>query len=171
MKVLSFGLQPSVINENGIDLSRLNSRVSHRFTGIFALTDNLIISTHLYDKLRKLTPADMGPVPFTDSFCQFTIRDGGYAIADSNVDDRLNGNANKGVVVAYHGVPVMLDREQLFGTLCHFDYVPHNLTGEEFSILSQCAAEVGAYLRNRGSLPGGVPIRDVYRGFAPGREG
>lgn len=146
----SFVFLTSVVSAGGIELSRLNARVPHRFTGIFAMTGGFIINTHLFDKLRRLTPADLGPVPFIDSFCQFTIRDGEYAIRDSNVDERLNGNANKGVVVSYHGVPVMLDGEQLFGTLCHFDYVPHDLAPQEFEVLARAASEVGAYLKARG---------------------
>jgi GAF domain-containing protein len=49
-------------------------------------------------------------------------------------------------VVAYHGIPLVDKNEQLFGTLCHFDFEPRRLPDEEFEFLHQAARVLSAYL-------------------------
>lgn len=128
------------------DLAYLNARVPHRFTGIFALQDGMIVNTHLYDKQKTVGPELLEAVPFTDSFCQFVLRDGVFLTDDSNADDRLAGHRFQGVVVSYHGVPVMADENTLYGTLCHFDFVPHDLSHDELDLLHLVARRLPPHL-------------------------
>lgn len=60
-------------------------------------------------------------VPLGISFCQFVLRDGVLLTSNSAHDDRLEGHPYRGVMVAYHGVPIPSPEGGLLGTLCHFD--------------------------------------------------
>ena len=76
------------------------------------------------------------------------MRDGLFLTDDTVRDQRLDGNPNQGVVVCYHGLPVLDDSATLFGTLCHFDFTPQTLADDEFHYLQLAAREIGSYLKH-----------------------
>ena len=125
-------------------LAVLNGGIAHRYTGVFRLDGDLLTNTHLYDKRGEPPQPDLRSVVLTDSFCQVVLRDGGLAMEDSALDERVAGSPFQGVVVAYHGVPIVDDDGELFGTLCHFDLQSHPLADEEFECLRQAAHLLGA---------------------------
>lgn len=59
------------------------------------------------------------------------LRDGFFVTSDTSADPRLDGHVYQGVIQAYHGVPLLDDRGELFGTLCHFDTDSYGLPDEE----------------------------------------
>jgi GAF domain-containing protein len=72
---------------------------------------------------------------------QFAIRDGSFRTNDSAADPRLDGHPYQGVMVSYHGVPIMMNGE-IWGTMCHFDLAKLPLAEDEFELLRDAAAAV-----------------------------
>jgi len=84
-------------------------------------------------------------VPLGLSFCQLVLRDGVFPTRNSAHDDRLEGHPFKGVMVAYHGVPIPSPRGGLLGTLCHFDVLAQSLSDAEFENLRGVARILSAF--------------------------
>lgn len=137
-----------ILEQRGVigGLQFLNERVPHRLTAIYQLRGPAVHCTYVVDKLGKLTTDLMAIVPLGESFCQFAMRDGVFLTDNTVQDSRLDGNPNQGVVVCYHGLPVLDDSAALFGTLCHFDFVPRELPEGEFEYLQAAARQIGGYL-------------------------
>ncbi|RZJ04305.1 MAG: GAF domain-containing protein [Haliea sp.] len=127
-------------------LKFLNDRVPHRLTAIYRLSGAAVHCVHVYDKQGELTTDRMAVVPLGESFCQFAMRDGVFLTDDTTADRRLDGNPNQGVVVCYHGLPLLDNDASLYGTLCHFDFVPQALPDGEFDHLQQAAREIARHL-------------------------
>jgi GAF domain-containing protein len=127
-------------------LELLNKRVPHRFTAVYELSGKLLRNLFLYDKKGEVAPDYLQVVPFDHSFCQFVLRDGIFLTEDSAVDRRLDGHPYQGVMVSYHGVPLLDNQSELFGTLCHFDVVSYQLPEVELALLQRAARELPRYL-------------------------
>ena len=128
-------------------LAFLNRRVEHRCTAIYRLEAMTVRNVYLYDRQGELLPESLGVVPLQDSFCQHVMRDGAFGTSNSTADTRLDGGPFQGVVMAYHGVPLLDDAGQLFGSLCHFDFESRPLSDEEFAFLQQAASAFSAHLQ------------------------
>lgn len=124
----------------------LNDPVGHRYTGVYRLQDMLLKNVELYDKQGEMRPEFLAEVPLGDSFCQFVLRDGAFRTEHSGEDARLDGHKYQGVLLSYHGVPVLDNAGELFGTLCHFDALQRDLSDEDFDLLQQAARLLPAYL-------------------------
>jgi len=137
-----------VLKRDGVvaGLGFLNRRVEHRCTAIYRLEQLTVRNLFLYDRQGALLPEALGVVPLGDSFCQHALRDGAFLADDTREDTRVDGSPFKGVVIAYHGIPLLDNKGQLYGSLCHFDFVPHSLADEEFEILQQAARVLPTYL-------------------------
>lgn len=120
-------------------LAVLNTRVAHRYTAIYQLDGNVLRNLFLYDKAGETLPQHLAAVDMGMSFCQFVLRDGAFLTDNSAFDSRLDGHPYKGVMVAYHGVPMTSAEGDLVGTLCHFDVEPRGLTSGEFECLQTAA--------------------------------
>ena len=127
-------------------LDYLNARVPHRYTAIYRLADGHLHNVDLYDKQGEMRPDFLAVVPLEDSFCQFVLRNGSLLCDDSRHEPLLDGHKYQGAMLAYHGVPLLDDHGELFGTLCHFDTVSHGLSDEELQILHGAARILPAYL-------------------------
>ena len=127
-------------------LQVLNARVAHRYTAVYELDGNLLRNLFLYDKAGEVRPQYLAEVDMGMSFCQFVLRDGTFLTDNSAFDSRLDGHPYKGVMVAYHGVPMTGPGGDLVGTLCHFDVEPRGLTSLEFECLQQAAQLLPAHL-------------------------
>ncbi|MGH8411031.1 MAG: hypothetical protein ACRERT_07395 [Pseudomonas sp.] len=128
-------------------LDQLNKRVTHRFTAVYRLEGQLLRNVELVDKAGEARPEHLEEVPIGTSFCQFVLRDGLFMTNNSGHDDRLNGHPYKGVMVAYHGVPIPGRNGSLFGTLCHFDVQEQPLSDAEFAHLRNVARVLPSFLR------------------------
>ncbi len=137
-----------VLSHEGIvaGLQFLNRRVAHRCTAIYRLEAMTVRNIYIYDREGALLPESLGVVPLGDSFCQHALRDGAFLSSDTRDDSRVDGSPFKGVVVAYHGIPLVGQNCELFGSLCHFDFVPRSLSDEEFEFMQKAARVLSAYL-------------------------
>lgn len=120
-------------------LSFLNAGVPHRYSAVYVLDSGRLRNVLLHDKAGEVRPDFLADVPFEASFCQFVMRDGHFATTDSGADRRLDGHPYQGVMVSYHGVP-LLSAGEIWGTLCHFDVAAQPLTDAEFELMRQAAA-------------------------------
>lgn len=138
----------SALRESGIEgaLALLNQPIEHRYTALYRLRDSTLTNVGLFDKAGEVKPEYLATVPLEISFCQFVLRDGRFLTADSSQDGRLDGHPYKGVMMAYHGVPVQDGQGGLYGTLCHFDLVQRKLSDEDFELLQQAAMELAPFL-------------------------
>lgn len=139
----------AVMDEGGLHagLKYLNDPVVHRYTGVFRLNNGMFRNVDLFDKEGEVMPEFLAEVPLTDSFCQFVIRDGVFCTDNTANDRRLDGHKYQGVLLTYHGVPVLDDRGELFGTLCHFDAEARTISDEQFDLLQRAAKVIPGFLR------------------------
>ena len=98
--------QRSLETRGPAGLAFLNSRVPHRYTGVFRLHEGALRNMFLHDKQGEIVPEFLQVVPLNDSFCQFTLRDGLFTTQDSSTDQRLDGHKYKGVLLSYVGLPL-----------------------------------------------------------------
>lgn len=120
-------------------LASLNLRVSHRYTAAFRFVGQSMRAVKLHDKAAEPIPDAFDEVPIGDSFCQFVMRDGQFRTGNTALDQRLNGHAYQGVLLSYHGVPLLDNAGQLFGTLCHFDFSAEGMADDEFEFFQRAA--------------------------------
>ncbi|MBT9462747.1 MAG: guanylate cyclase [Hydrogenophaga sp.] len=127
-------------------LELLNAPVAHRYTALYRLSDGVLRNVELADKENEIKPEFLEEVPLKDSFCQFVLRDGLFKSSNTADDHRLDGHKYQGVLMTYHGVPVLDNQGELFGTLCHFDALTCPLSDEHFDLLKAAAGMLPAYL-------------------------
>lgn len=139
----------AVLAESGLQagLKYLNDPLVHRYTGVFRLNNGAFRNVDLFDKQGEVMPEFLAEVPLTESFCQFVLRDGIFCTDNSADDARLDGHKYQGVLLTYHGVPVLDDQGELFGTLCHFDAEARGLSDEDFDLLQRPARIIPPYLK------------------------
>lgn len=125
----------------------LGDGVPHRYTGVYALNGGTLRNVVLCDKQGEIVPAFLAEVPLGVSFCQFVIRDGLFRTDNSANDRRLDGHPYQGVMVSYHGVPLIDESGELCGTLCHFDVDEFELADEEFALMQKAARVLPPFLR------------------------
>ena len=127
-------------------LAYLNDGVPHRYSALYRIDGQILRNVLLHDKKGELRPDFLAAVPFESSFCQFVLRDGVFLTDDSGSDSRLAGHPYQGVMVSYHGVPLISNAGELIGTLCHFDVAQHGLSDGEFELLQRAGRAFPPYL-------------------------
>ncbi|MDO9406191.1 MAG: GAF domain-containing protein [Polaromonas sp.] len=138
----------STLDSSGLAaaLAVLNGGVAHRYTALYQLQGGLLRNLELHDKQNEVRPEFLLEVPLETSFCQFVLRDGLFRTSDSGGDSRLDGHPYQGVMVSYHGVPLVDSSGGVLGTLCHFDVEALDLSDTEFELLQQAAQRLPAFL-------------------------
>lgn len=129
-----------------VALAYLNEAVAHRYTAVYRLEGGTLTNVFLHDKKGEVRPEFLAVVAFDDSFCQFVLRDGAFRTDDSAREPMLDGHPYQGVMVSYHGAPLIDAGGELLGTVCHFDVVSHPLVDPEFELLCKAARLLPAYL-------------------------
>lgn len=100
----------------------------------------------MVDKLGEPIPEYLMSVPYSVSFCQFTLKYGEFRTANSALDDRLEGHPYKGVMNSYFAVPFVSTEGTVTGTICHFDTVAMPLPDEDFELLRLASRVFSTYL-------------------------
>lgn len=104
---------------------------------------------YVFDKQVTADIQFLNVIPLEDSFCQIVLREDGFRSDNTRIDPRLNYSPYKGVVMAYHGVPMHSDNRIHSGTLCHFDVVDRQLGDADYQLLRQAAHMLPAYVLGR----------------------
>lgn len=144
-----------VLSTSGIAeaLRVLNGGVPHRYTAVYEIRGSVLVNLFLHDKAGEVRPEFLAEVPLNHSFCQFVLREGCFLTQDSAQDRRLDGHPYQGVMVTYHGVPLMGDTGELIGTLCHFDVEARGLSDLEFKRLQKAARLLPSYVKRSAGQP------------------
>ena len=144
----SFAALSSTLATQGAQaaIQYLNAGVAHRFTAVYRLDGGMLRNVMLYDKLGEICPEYLAEVPLATSFCQFVLRDGVFKTSNTAADPRLDGHPYQGVLICYHGVPLLSATGELWGTLCHFDVQELTLSDAEFELQQQASKLLPPYL-------------------------
>lgn len=134
-------------------LGYLNARVPHRYSAVYQLSSGVLHNLFIFDKQGEVLPEFLEAVPLQDSFCQFVLRDGVFSTVDTAADRQLDGHKYQGAIGSYHGLPLLDNFGELFGTICHFDTALHPLSDEEFEVLRHAARVLPRYLQRRSLAP------------------
>jgi PAS domain S-box-containing protein len=117
----------------------LNSRTSHRFTGIFRFDGAILRNVMLVDSYApEVTKGD--DAPMTATYCAIVGETAHpFATDDARLDDRLRTHSARENVVSYCGVLLRDDEGKPFGTLCHFDFVAGDVPISEMPLMEAAA--------------------------------
>lgn len=127
--------------EGGIPaaLKFINARSPHRFTSIYRFDGSTLRNLYLYDRANPefgLFP----DAPLGESYCSIVSKTAAaFATHDSLRDRRVEGHPKREMVLSYCGIPLVREDGTMFGTLCHFDFVPHEIAADEVEYLEAVA--------------------------------
>ena len=119
----------AVLAEEGMRgaLKFLNGRTSHRFTSIYRFDGSVLCNLYLYDRANpglQLFP----DAALEESYCSVVNETrAAFVTLDSLHDERVRNHPKRELVLSYCGIPLVREDGTLFGTLCHFDFVPHTI--------------------------------------------
>ncbi len=131
----------SILADAGLSkaISYLNSLTPFRFTGIYRFDGLDIVNVLLFD--REGDPAPEGTRSrVADTYClwiQETLSV--VRMSNSMSDPRARDHAKREDVRSYCGGPIIDDAGNLFGTICHFDYVAHPISNAAMPTLAAVA--------------------------------
>jgi hypothetical protein len=146
-----------VLDTHGLQagLLFLNARVPHRFTSVYRLGDQRLRRMGYVDK-QGGEDLDLADLPFKDSFCEITVREGRFVTTEAGTDERLGGNPYQALVGSYVGLPLAEGPGMLFGTFCHYDICGHLIDDTELAFLAQASQ-----LLTRFCLRPGMPLHSL----------
>ena len=150
-----------IVGQDGMRavLVYLNGLTEHRFTAMYRFDDELLHSTHFYDREHP-DLASCADIPVAASYCVF-VRESGqpFATPDAPADARVDGHPKQMSMQSYCGVPLVDANGRMFGTICHFDPRPLPLDNEAVALMEAVASllpVVPAPLQNVSRPAGGV---------------
>ncbi len=132
----------------GAGIAALNAGVEHRYTGVYRMAGSCLYNVQLHDKLGQARPEALAVVELADSFCQFVLRDGGLLMDNTLHEDHLGDHPYRGVLLAYHGVPIGDNAGGLWGTLCHFDFEERGLSESQYELLKAAGHMLYPFVRH-----------------------
>ncbi len=139
----------SILNEGGINdaLAFLNKRVDHRFSAIYRLDGSNLRMVHFYDREGTDQPLEvLKVVPFKHSLCHLAVRDGEFDTQDARLDPEVSPSGFRRVMISYVGFPLVKPNGELYGTFCHFDLVPREVSEEEIEFLGVAVEVLQGYI-------------------------
>ncbi|MEO8005373.1 MAG: PAS domain-containing protein [Betaproteobacteria bacterium] len=130
-----------LLNSRGVHeaLRFLNSRTSHRFTGLYRFDPPLLRNVLLLDAdaPELLTGSD---APLEETYCSIVgATEHPFTTEDTRRDGRLRTHPARETVQSYCGVLLRNEDGKPFGTLCHFDLVPCDIPVREMSLMEAAA--------------------------------
>jgi CheY-like chemotaxis protein len=125
-------------------LELLNRGTDHRFTGVYRFDRNTLRSVHLFDRLNPTSPKGED-APMAETYCSLVNADRKpFSTVDTEADPRLTNHPARLTVRSYCGALLRNADSTPFGSLCHFDLVPHGVSAEALEALDLAAPVVSA---------------------------
>ncbi|WP_375390141.1 protein kinase [uncultured Amnibacterium sp.] len=123
------------------DITRIATRMLHAPVALVSIID----ADRVWHKSRQGT--DVAEVDRNTSFCSTTVpdHDGPWSIPDAREDDRTRANAlvtDDPNVRAYASAPLITHDGHRLGSLCVFDFQPHEFSSDDLADLTSLAAIV-----------------------------
>jgi hypothetical protein len=135
-----------VLRTRGIHglLCALNSRMPHRFTGVYRFDPPILRNPYLCDAFApNVTRGEDSPI--NDNYCAIVRSERrSLGVENSRTDPRLAGHPAREIVISYCGVLISDARGEPFGTICHFDHKPCEVPTSELVLMEQLAPHVHA---------------------------
>ena len=121
-------------------LTYLNGLTGHRFTALYRFDRDHLRNVYFFDRNRPLMET-CPDIPVMASYCVF-VRDSNntFVTLDSLADERVAGHPKRLEVRSYCGVPLVDDAGRAFGTICHFDALPHPISDQNLELMEAVAA-------------------------------
>ena len=123
----------------------LNSLTTHRFTSLFRFDGEVLRNVVFFDRENPEQGA-VEDMPVAASYCVF-VRDGArtFTVPDAAGDARVDGHPKQPVFRAYCGVPLLDEQGRMFGTICHFDFAPRDISAENVALMEAIAPLLPGY--------------------------
>jgi len=84
--------------------------------------------------------ASFPDAPLEESYCSIVNETAAtFVTQDSLYDARVRAHPKRELVLSYCGIPLVREDGTLFGTLCHFDFIPHKIGSGEIEFLEAIA--------------------------------
>jgi GAF domain-containing protein len=117
----------------------LNALTSARFTSLYRFSGGALQNITFYDRQNPEVDG-CEEIPVEASYCVY-IRDysASFSMPDSNADERVRNHPKRQTVQSYCGVPLLDGRDQLIGSICHFDLEPGRTTDQDVELLEYMA--------------------------------
>ena len=132
-------------------LGYLNSRTTHRYTGIFRFDGQYSRNLVLYDRYDPKVRQGQD-VPLAEAFCSLVGRqEEPLQILDATLDPRAWEVDT--LVVSYCGVLIRDSQGRIFGTLCHYDLELCQALAMNLPLLEAAAQLLYEQLNLTGLLP------------------
>ncbi len=135
-------LMKAVLEVDGLSAAvRLaNATTAHRYTGVYRFDEQLLTNLFICDGEDGSVTASPA-VPVHESYCVNILQTGhAFTVMDSVQDARLAGHPKRDAVRSYCGAPLLNERGEVAGTLCHFDPEPSKLQASDFEQVHIAAA-------------------------------
>ncbi len=128
----------------------LNSRASHRFTGVYRFDAPTLRNVALLDAdAPSVTRGDDQPIEAT--YCSVVgTFERPFTTEDAGLDNRLRDHPARESVRSYCGVLLRTAAGEPFGTLCHFDLVPREVPVQEVALMEAVAPLLMRALQHAG---------------------
>ncbi len=124
-------------------LQYLNTRTSHRFTGLYRFDGAVLRNVALFDRKRQQSERGADS-PLSDTYCSIVGEtQASVAITDANADPRAANNAGRTSVLSYCGALVRATDGTPIGTLCSFDPEPQPVMDDDIALLEATARMLG----------------------------
>ncbi|MES2859818.1 MAG: GAF domain-containing protein [Pseudomonadota bacterium] len=120
-------------------LQALNVMTDYRFTAVYRFTGSGASNLVIYDRLSD-PPEVLLTVPEGASYCGI-VRDtrDAFLVNRSLEDGRVFDHPARESVQSYCGVPLVGEDGTVFGSLCHFDFEPHDTADDLIELMQGVA--------------------------------
>lgn len=117
----------------------LNGLTVHRFTALYRFDADILKNLVFFDREHPEI-ASCPEIPVMASYCVF-VRNSRqqFAMADSLVDPRALDHPKRLEIRSYCGVPLVDEHGRMFGTVCHFDTRPLQISDENVELMELVA--------------------------------
>ena len=121
-----------------VALKALNAAAGLRYTAVYRFDGETLTSLALFD--RDAIGVQIWPdIPVRDSYCTFLRRQLVFVTEDAAHDPAVAGHPKQGVVFSYCGAALRGPDGKPWGSLCHFDLVPHTVSPTDVAVLERVA--------------------------------
>ncbi len=116
----------------------LNSLTSQRFTSLYRFDGDMLHNLYFYDRENPIAER-CDDIPVLASYCVF-VRDRkeNFEVHDSRNDERVAHHPKRQEVLSYCGVP-LTHEGKMFGTICHFGFLPGRVSEEDVELMEYMA--------------------------------
>ena len=121
-----------------VALKALNAAAGLRFTAVYRFDGETLKSLALFD--REAIGVQIWPdIPVRDSYCTFLRKRLVFVTEDAAHDPAVAGHPKQSVVFSYCGAALRGPNGKPWGSLCHFDHVPHTVSPADVAVLERVA--------------------------------